>query len=128
MNQKVRNIIKNAIEENPSAFKVETSKALYEKVGKKLQEKYVETSKKIFEAAEQTETPEPEVAGGAGVSAIQYSNRDYSVPTPPAPKGASMQWKLQWRWLHQNWNNQELWNSTNRTPAETARWMLNNIS
>lgn len=129
MSNTVRSMVKNVIEENAVAFKNDASKALYQKVGKKLQEKYILVSKKLFEAAEGGEAPpQPEVEGHAGVSSRQYSARDYSIATPPFPKGASSEWRARWRWLHQNWNNQELWNATTRTPEETARWMLNNVN
>lgn len=129
MNKTVRSMVKNVIEENAVAFKNDASNALYQKVGKKLQEKYISISKKLFEAADGGETPpQPEAAGHAGVSAQQYVNRDYGVPTPPAPHGASSQWRERWHWLHRNWNNQEMWNGINRTQEETKRWLLNNIS
>jgi len=128
MNKTVRTMVKNVIEENAVAFKNDASKALYEKVGAKLQKKYISVSKRLFEEAEGGEAAnEPVAAGKAGVSAVQYANRDYQIPTPPPPPGASAQWRSQWRWLHQNWNNQEFWNNTRRTPEETARWMLNNV-
>lgn len=128
MNKTVRTMVKNVIEENAVAFKNDASKALYEKVGAKLQEKYISVSKKLFEAAEGgEEANEPVAAGNFGVSALGYVNRNFEIPTPPPPKGASSQWKAQWRWLHQNWNNQELWNGIQRTQEEVARWMLNNV-
>jgi|688.fasta_scaffold648808_2 hypothetical protein len=48
MNENVRKMIKNAIEENAVKFKQDASKTLYEKVGNRLKQKYIETSQKIF--------------------------------------------------------------------------------
>lgn len=128
MNKTVRTMVKNVIEENAVAFKNDASKALYEKVGAKLQKKYISVSKKLFEEAEGgEEANEPVVAGKAGVSAQQYVTRDYSVPTPPFPKGAGAEWRARWRWLHKNWNNQELWNGQQRSAEEWYRYLLNNI-
>lgn len=50
MSNKVRTMIKDVIEENAVGFKTNASKALYEKVGSKLQKKYVEVSNQLFKA------------------------------------------------------------------------------
>jgi hypothetical protein len=127
MTTKARQIIKDVIQENAVECKKNTTKALYEKVGKALQSRYVSMSSKLFEVAG-AEQPEPQAAGHAGVSSVQYQNRDYAIPTPPVPKGASAQWATQWHWLHRNWNNQELWNSMNRTPEEVQRFLLSQLA
>jgi hypothetical protein len=91
MTTKARQIIKDVIQENAVECKKNTTKALYEKVGKALQSRYVSMSSKLFE-------------------------------------GASAQWATQWHWLHRNWNNQELWNSMNRTPEEVQRFLLSQLA
>ena len=48
MNYKVREMIKNVIEENAVSFKETTSQVLLNKVGNVLSEKYVEISQQIF--------------------------------------------------------------------------------
>lgn len=50
-NKNVKELVKNVIEENAVAFKQNLNRTLYNKVGQKLQEKYIEVSKNIFEMA-----------------------------------------------------------------------------
>jgi len=50
-NKNVKELVKNVIEENAVAFKATLNRTLYSKVGQKLQEKYIEVSKNIFESA-----------------------------------------------------------------------------
>jgi hypothetical protein len=53
MSKQVREMIKDVIEENAVDFKTNTSKALYEKVGTKLQQRYVELSNVLFKVSDQ---------------------------------------------------------------------------
>jgi hypothetical protein len=50
MKNEIRNMLKTAIEENAIEFKDKTSKVLYEKIGHKLETKYKEISKTIFQS------------------------------------------------------------------------------
>jgi hypothetical protein len=47
-NKNVKELVKNVIEENAVAFKANLNRTLYSKVGQKLQEKYIEVSRKLF--------------------------------------------------------------------------------
>jgi len=48
MNNKVKNMIKDVVEENAVGFKKSTSDALYEKINHKLKDQYVVVAKNIF--------------------------------------------------------------------------------
>lgn len=48
MKNKVKEMIKNVVEENAVAFKESTAKALYMKVGNRLQEQYKTVAKNIL--------------------------------------------------------------------------------
>lgn len=50
MNNKIKEMVKNVIKEDAVQFKQKTASALYEKVGKKLQQEYVNISKRLLEA------------------------------------------------------------------------------
>lgn len=50
MKNDIRHMIKTAIEEDALNFKEHTSKILFEKVGKKLDEQYKVVSNKVFKA------------------------------------------------------------------------------
>jgi hypothetical protein len=52
MSNKVKTMIKDVIEENAVNFKTNASNALYEKVGNKLQKKYVELSNQLIKGPE----------------------------------------------------------------------------
>jgi len=58
MSNKVKSMIKDVIEENAVDFKTNASKALYEKVGNKLQQKYVELSNQLFKLPQGQSTNE----------------------------------------------------------------------
>ena len=53
MKNDIRNLIKNAIEENAVEFKETASKSLYTKVATKLEEQYKKTAKKLFSIKEE---------------------------------------------------------------------------
>ena len=53
MKNQTRQMIKDVIQENAVAFKESTSKALYSKISKKLEEQYVAVSKNIFKSNKQ---------------------------------------------------------------------------
>lgn len=53
MKNDIRNLIKNAIEENAVEFKETASKSLYTKVATKLEEQYKKTAKKVFSIQEE---------------------------------------------------------------------------
>ena len=53
MKNNVRQMIKSVVEENAVSFKENTSKTLYSKVSKKLEEQYVNVSKHIFKSNKQ---------------------------------------------------------------------------
>jgi hypothetical protein len=48
MNTRVKEIIKNMVDENVVAFKENTSKILYEKTGKKIETMYQSVAKKLL--------------------------------------------------------------------------------
>lgn len=48
MKDKIQNLIKNVIEENAVRVKEQANKALYEKVGNRLKNEYVNVSRKLF--------------------------------------------------------------------------------
>lgn len=64
-NKNVKELVKNVIEENAVAFKQNLNRTLYSKVGQKLQEKYIEVSKNIFEMAN-VEVAAAEASGSVG--------------------------------------------------------------
>ena len=49
MKNDIREMIKNAVEENAVSFKENASKALYTKIGNKLEEQYKTVAKSIME-------------------------------------------------------------------------------
>jgi hypothetical protein len=53
MKNNIRNLIKNAIEENAVEFKETASKSLYTKVASKLEEQYKKTAQKLFSIGEE---------------------------------------------------------------------------
>lgn len=48
MTDKVKNMLKNVIEENAIEFKTATANALYEKIGDRLKEEYKNVAKNVF--------------------------------------------------------------------------------
>lgn len=54
MKNNIREMLKNAVEENAVGFKENTSKALYMKVADKLQEQYKNVAKSIMEPKNET--------------------------------------------------------------------------
>lgn len=58
MNDKVKSMIKNVVEENAVGFKKSTSDALYEKINHKLKNQYVSVAKGIFSQSIQNNSQE----------------------------------------------------------------------
>lgn len=54
MKNKVREMIKSVVEENAVAFKESTAKALYSKVGNRLQEQYKTVAKNLLSQNDET--------------------------------------------------------------------------
>jgi hypothetical protein len=48
MNNNVKKMVKNVIEENAVDFKKTTSKALYEKIGQRLKQEYIAVSQNLL--------------------------------------------------------------------------------
>lgn len=48
MKENIQNIIKNVIEENAVRFKEQTNQVLYNKVGDRLKQEYIDVSKNLF--------------------------------------------------------------------------------
>jgi len=135
MTTKTRQIIKDVIEENAVECKKNTTKALYEKVGTKLQEKYVEISKNIFEdmavAGIAGDSDRPEMARFGQPELMRPSDKapvpeptGGNIPAPPA--GAPPQWVNRWNYVFQNWNNPNAWQGSGpaSSPGAYLGWLL----
>jgi hypothetical protein len=96
-NKNVKELVKNVIEENAVAFKATLNRTLYSKIGQKLQEKYVEVSKNIFEMAN-VEVAAAEASGAVGDTNAQTS----------APSGSQGQDSQIYNWPDYEWYLKEL--------------------
>jgi hypothetical protein len=98
-NKNVKELVKNVIEENAVAFKATLNRTLYSKVGQKLQEKYIEVSKNIFESAtvavSPAETTTTEVSGAVAdtnpVTSVTFEKAPWLRPGEPK-KGDTITW------------------------------------
>lgn len=112
MNDKVKIMIKNVVEENAVGFKNSTSGALYDKISNRLKDQYKETAKNLFTRGNLKE--EVSIAMGdpaASAETAQMSPTANFAATKPPPGGAGQgappgeQPKPDWtidEWL-QNW-------------------------
>lgn len=97
MNNKIKVMIKDVVEENAVGFKKNTSDALYEKINNRLKDEYKNVSKKMFTTIKES----AEVAGGfiapgmgspeaAITSAIAPPSRGSGDPGPGSGGGGDM--------------------------------------
>ena len=97
MNNKIKVMIKDAVEENAVGFKKNTSDALYEKINNRLKDEYKNVSKKMFTTIKES----AEVAGGfiapgmgspeaAITSAVAPPSRGSGDPGPGSGGGGDM--------------------------------------
>lgn len=114
MKYKVREMIKNVIEENAVSFKETTSQVLLNKVGNVLSEKYVEISQKIFEDFDDRSPDVQRIPG--------QPNGQTAVATAPAYMGSlydptNVFWSTDagrafmeaWNYLVTNYQNPSAW-------------------
>lgn len=83
MNDKVKTMVKNVVEENAVGFKQATSAALYDKINNKLKDQYKVVAKKLF--SEAAEAPSAAM-GGAGQS--ELSGQEMVQATPGGQSGS----------------------------------------
>lgn len=135
MSKTVRSMVKNVIEENAVAFKNDASNALYQKVGKKLQEKYIKMSKNIFEdvaaAGYLGDSDRPEMSRFASITPLRPSDKapvsnNVSTNIPAPPSGAPPLWVNRWNYVFQNWNNSSTWQGSGpaSSPGAYLGWLL----
>lgn len=97
MNDKVKNMIKNVVEENAVDFKQSTSRALYEKIGNRLQEQYKTVSKDLFKKKVTIEESVMAVAdGGTATPSPTYYPQSPSTPPGVPNPGFNPQQSAPW--------------------------------
>jgi hypothetical protein len=114
MKYKVREMIKNVIEENAVSFKETTSQVLLNKVGNVLSEKYVEISQKIFEdyddrPSEAERAPNQPNAGTAVPTAPAYMGSLYDPTNVFWSTDAGRSFMVGWNYLVRHYQNESAW-------------------
>lgn len=99
MNDKVKSMIKNVVEENAVGFKNSTSNALYQKVSDRLKEEYKHTAKTLFQKKNNLNEEAPMLASGsvaiASPESATVADEPLGLPkmpnqnsdVPPIPRG-----------------------------------------
>lgn len=99
MNDKIKTMIKNVVEENAVGFKNSTSNALYQKVSDRLKEQYKHTAKTLFQKKNNLNEEAPMLASGsvaiASPESATVADGSLGVPqmpnqnsdVPPIPRG-----------------------------------------
>lgn len=85
MNDKVKSMVKNVVEENVVGFKQATSQALYQKIGNRLQDHYKTVSKELFKK-KITEAISIENSIMQGTQATPPAGTQGGPEGPPAPE------------------------------------------
>lgn len=121
MKENVKQIIKNAIEENAIKFKEATSNVLYQKIGDRLQQEYKNVASNLFkkrinEAAEPTmgfavaSTP-PNAVPGSPAPGSPMGPPSPAPGNPPADPKPGDIWVdkegNQWKWTGKGWEKVE---------------------
>lgn len=83
MNNKIKVMIKDVVEENAVGFKKNTSDALYEKINNRLKDEYKNVSKKMFKSLNES-SPD----GGAFMASGDATPSDVSAAMAPPSRGS----------------------------------------
>lgn len=78
MNNNIENLVKNVIEENIVKFKEDTSKVIYNKLGERLKDEYIQVSRKLFKNIN-----EAAITGVAPLDSPQAFENNWSAAAPP---------------------------------------------
>lgn len=84
MKEKVKEMLKNVIEENAIQFKASTSDALYNKIGNRLKDEYKTVAKKMFSSLQESAP-----AGDATMAPGSGSSEEVSAAVAPPGGGPS---------------------------------------
>lgn len=82
MKDKVKEMLKNVIEENAIQFKASTSDALYNKIGNRLKDEYKTVAKKMFNSLQEA-APVSGTSIAAGQGATEQISAETAAVAPP---------------------------------------------
>ena len=84
MNNNIENLVKNVIEENIVKFKEDTSKVIYNKLGERLKDEYIQVSRKLFKNIN-----EAAITGVGPLDSPQAFENNWSAAAPPGEQNPS---------------------------------------